>query len=93
VNAAEVVALVRRQPFEPFTIRVADGRHFVIRHPEFIELNAQRRTATVFDRETRTTAVLDLFHVTALETVTKKTDEEAGGENGPEAPPPLPEGL
>lgn len=27
---------LRKQPFEPFTIRLADGRSEFVRHPEFV---------------------------------------------------------
>jgi hypothetical protein len=29
---------VRRQPFKPFTIRLADGRAVPVRHPEFLAI-------------------------------------------------------
>ena len=33
---------LRRQPFEPFTIRLADGRAMAVRHPEFVALGNRR---------------------------------------------------
>ncbi len=33
---------VRRQPFEPFTIRLADGRALPVRHPEFVAVGTRR---------------------------------------------------
>lgn len=33
---------IRRQPFEPFTIRLADGRAMAVRHPEFVAIGHRR---------------------------------------------------
>ena len=33
---------VRRQPFQPLTIRLADGRAMTIRHPEFVAVGNRR---------------------------------------------------
>lgn len=33
---------LRRQPFEPFTIRLADGRAMAVRHPEFVAVGNRR---------------------------------------------------
>jgi hypothetical protein len=32
----------RRQPFEPFTIRLADGRALSVPHSEFVALSSRR---------------------------------------------------
>ncbi len=32
----ELWTLIRKRPFEPFTIRLHDGRVFEIRHPEIV---------------------------------------------------------
>jgi hypothetical protein len=33
---------LRRQPFEPFSIRLADGRALTVRHPEFVAVGNRR---------------------------------------------------
>jgi hypothetical protein len=33
---------LRRQPFQPFTIRLADGRAMAVRHPEFVAVGHRR---------------------------------------------------
>ncbi len=33
---------LRKQPFEPFEIRLADGRSLPVRHPEFVALGKRR---------------------------------------------------
>jgi len=35
-------AALRRQPFEPFTIRLADGRSMPVPHSEFVALGNRR---------------------------------------------------
>lgn len=35
------------RPFTPFTIRVADGREYVVSHPEFLAFSITGRTVTV----------------------------------------------
>lgn len=41
-----------RQPFEPFTLRMNDGREFYVAHPEYILVS--RRYIVVADHETET---------------------------------------
>jgi hypothetical protein len=33
---------LRRQPFEPFTMRLADGRSLPVPHPEFVAVHPRR---------------------------------------------------
>src|SRR5207248_5927623 len=33
---------LRRQPFEPFSIRLTDGRSMAVRHPEFVAVGHRR---------------------------------------------------
>lgn len=33
---------LHRQPFEPFTIRLADGRAFSVPHPDFVAIGKRR---------------------------------------------------
>jgi hypothetical protein len=40
-----------RQPFQPFSLRLADGREIPVQHPEFIAVS--RRRVAVFDAEER----------------------------------------
>ena len=36
------------RPFEPFTVHLADGRKYTIRHPDFIASHPTGRTIIVF---------------------------------------------
>jgi hypothetical protein len=38
---------IRRQPFEPFVLHLADGRKVPVEHPELIAHKAGSRTAVV----------------------------------------------
>jgi hypothetical protein len=74
---------VRRQPFEPFRVKLTTGEMFDIRHPELIMVG--RRSAIIgltddpnslsYDR----TYKVDLFHVVSIEDLTKAPK----GTNGP----------
>jgi hypothetical protein len=33
---------LRKQPFEPFSIRLADGRELAVPHPEFVAISPRR---------------------------------------------------
>jgi hypothetical protein len=36
VDPNEIIKLLRRQPFEPFALRLLDGRVFEVHHPELL---------------------------------------------------------
>lgn len=43
-------AALRTQPFEPFAIRLADGRSLPVRHPEFVAVG-QRRAVVIGEND------------------------------------------
>jgi len=45
---------IRRQPFTPFTMVLADGRSFTVDHPEFASIDRRGREVTFNDRDGRT---------------------------------------
>jgi hypothetical protein len=53
-------------PFRPFTIRMADGRSFEVRHRDFISRSPSGRTVAVHG-EGDSFRVLDLLLMTELE--------------------------
>jgi hypothetical protein len=53
-------------PFRPFIIRVADGRSFFVRHPDFLSHSPSGRTIIVHG-DNDSYSVLDLLLVTELE--------------------------
>ena len=42
MNIAGVREALHRQPFEPFTIRLADGRSLPVPHPDFVAVTPRR---------------------------------------------------
>ena len=54
------------QPFRPFVMHLADGRHIPVQHPEFIATAPSGRTVTVYQPDD-TLNVIDLLLVTDLE--------------------------
>jgi hypothetical protein len=56
----------RASPFRPFTIRLADGRSFLVKHPDFLSRSPSGRTIIVH-HDDDAYSVLDLLLVTELE--------------------------
>jgi hypothetical protein len=56
---------IRKRPFRPFTIRVADGAELPVPHPEFIAHARTGRTAAVTLRD-GTIETVDLLLITRL---------------------------
>lgn len=42
MDTAGIREALRRQPFEPFSIRLADGRSIPVDHPEFVAVGGRR---------------------------------------------------
>jgi hypothetical protein len=57
---------MHRQPFLGFTVRLVDGRSFLIKHPDFISVpeTPRGRNLVIHDRGTHN---IDILHVTELE--------------------------
>jgi hypothetical protein len=53
-------------PFQPFTIRMADGRAFPIRHPDFLSMSPSGRTVIVYQEDDEF-SILDLLLMTEIE--------------------------
>jgi hypothetical protein len=56
----------RASPFRPFTIRLADGRSFLVKHPDFLSRSPSGRTIIVH-HDDDSYSVLDLLLVTEFE--------------------------
>ncbi len=41
----------RARPFQPFSLRLADGREYAVRHPEFMAVFPSGRTVIVTDTD------------------------------------------
>jgi hypothetical protein len=56
------------QPFEPFTLHLADGRKYRINHPDFISSHPQGRTIIVYKPSLNgDLEILDLLLVVGIE--------------------------
>lgn len=55
---------LRREPFEPFTIRLADGRSESVKHPEFVALGPR---LVVVVREDNSWSVLEPLLIVSLD--------------------------
>jgi len=55
----------RAVPFRPFTLHLADGRRFLVDHPEFILVSRDNRTVVV-DDVMGNTELIDSMMVTSL---------------------------
>jgi hypothetical protein len=67
----------RAQPFRPFTLHLADGRQFVVDHPEFILVSRDNRTVVVDDLEGNT-ELIDSMLVTSLTFAAAEPQSHAG---------------
>ena len=56
----------RATPFQPFTIRMADGRQFPIPHPDFLSMSPSGRTAVIFHPDD-SASIVDLLLMTEPE--------------------------
>jgi hypothetical protein len=62
--------LVVAKPFQPFDIRLADGRAIRVQHPEFIARSPSGRTAVVFQPDDSMT-IVDVFLAVSLDPVAR----------------------
>ncbi len=67
MQAKEIQALYRAQPFRPFTLHLADGRQVRVQHPELMALSPTGRGAVVYGRD-GALEIIDVMLVTSLET-------------------------
>ena len=63
----ELRAALRATPFRPFTVHMADGRVFLIRHPDFLLVGPNGRTAFAFEPSAEEFSILDVMLMTEIE--------------------------
>jgi hypothetical protein len=59
-------ATLHQHPFQPFVIRMADGRAFEVRHRDFVARSPSGRTVIVY-HDNENYSVLDLLLMSELE--------------------------
>jgi hypothetical protein len=78
MTSDQLPKLINARPFAPFTIRTADGREFMVRHPENIAYGGGRIAVVVQGNDFE---IIDLLLVPSL--------KAAGApETGPDVAPP-----
>jgi hypothetical protein len=77
MTTEEIRRLHSTQPFEPFRILVADGRHYDVRQPESLAMTGKGRLIAIGMRDYVVT--LDLLLVTAIE---RPIPRSKRGQNG-----------
>jgi len=58
--------LLRRQPFEPFEVRLSNGEKYLIRHPEMVLLLRSRLVIALPDDRM---VICPLLHIASVETL------------------------
>lgn len=66
------------QPFEPFAIHLADGRHFVVLHPDSAMLTGKARIVQVVNEDGRI-EVIDMLLVTSLRPLAGRSSAPTSG--------------
>lgn len=66
MTSQELRAALRTVPFRPFTVRMADGRAFEVRHPDFLLIGPGARTAFVFESPGHDFSILDVLLMTEI---------------------------
>jgi hypothetical protein len=66
VTVEQLRNLYNAQPFQPFTLHLADGRHISVHHREFLSFSPSGRTVVV-NQPDDSLNIVDLLLVTDLE--------------------------
>ncbi|MEX1231265.1 MAG: hypothetical protein WEB58_13550 [Planctomycetaceae bacterium] len=69
MDIAGVREALHRQPFEPFSIALADGRKLSVNHPDFVALG-QRRIVVVGEDDA--TAMIEPLLIVSLDSLPSK---------------------
>src|SRR4029077_1141511 len=56
---------LHRQPFRPFSLRLADGRELFVPHPDFVALSPRR--VVVINHDDESTAILEPLLIVSVE--------------------------
>jgi hypothetical protein len=78
MTSDELSSVHQAQPFQPFTMYLADGRKLHVRHPEFLSRHPKGRTVIVF-HEDGLFSIVDSFHITEIEIDAGKARPDQNG--------------
>jgi hypothetical protein len=65
MNADTIREWLRRQPFEPFELRLSNGEHYQVRHPELLAIGKNR--LAIVDPTTDRFVHVALVHINSIE--------------------------
>jgi hypothetical protein len=65
MNTSEIRDALNKQPFEPFSLRLADGRRLDVRHREFVAVS--RRRVVVISADDESTSILEPLLIASIE--------------------------
>jgi len=66
MTVQQLTTVLHAQPFQPFTIHMADGRQFHVKHSDFLSRSPSGRTIIIYNDDD-SFSILDLLLVTELE--------------------------
>lgn len=65
MNSETILEWLRRQPFEPFELRLSNGQMFQIRHPENMALGKNR--VAIYNLDTDQFAHVATIHINSIQ--------------------------
>jgi hypothetical protein len=71
MDIAGVREVLHREPFEPFLIRLADGRSLEVRHREFVAVG-KRRIVVIADDEVESWSAIEPLLIVSLDSIPEK---------------------
>ncbi|MFO0927979.1 MAG: hypothetical protein U0736_13215 [Gemmataceae bacterium] len=66
MTSQELRAALQAKPFRPFTVRMTDGQSFEVRHPDFLLVGPNGRTAFVFSPSGTEFSIVDVMLMTTI---------------------------
>ncbi|WP_428388158.1 hypothetical protein [Mucisphaera sp.] len=67
MTVQQLQTVYRAQPFKPFTIRMADGRSFLIPHSEYLSFSKRGRTVVIHHLTDDEFSIIDLMLMTEIQ--------------------------
>lgn len=65
MNVAAIQEALHRQPFRPFTLRLADGRQLAVPHPDFVAVSP--RVVIVINSQDESFSILEPLLIVSME--------------------------
>jgi hypothetical protein len=83
----QVRSAMHRVPFHGFTVRLTDGRHFFVKHPDFISVPTSPRGRDLVIHDDKGTHRVDILHVVEVHEpdageASPAAESKAGGDGG-----------